>query len=334
MIALSACGVLGELGELAGDIGEIEELIGNIDDFADETQQDNTPQNTDYAKWWTSPFYVKGTWGNASSYDPDAEPEPLEACYDGTEFVVYAEVSYYAHEKNGTVYSFMLSENVGDATRFESSSKSVADYVENGAAYIPSIIYYTTLFHEYPDNWKKAGSEKLNGFDCDIYDFESSMIVYTLHEKVWFDKATGLAVKAETSYDYVDDTMDTGEAYVKFEITQFDASGKTKVSDLFDLNDYGGDPDEVAAALKAVIPQPTSGTIKKETSSKYTYSLSMDWQIADAKAYAEILRGLGFTVNETVQDYDYLYSFYANNEEGYSVSVNDYIGITLYSPSS
>ncbi|MBQ2871179.1 hypothetical protein IJE86_05710 [bacterium] len=326
LVSLTACGLPGELGEVG-------KLIKNVDDFKDNIEaSENSSKNAnkDYDKWWESPFYLKGEWNSAAGYDADSEPEEIEACFDGEEFIVYCDPSYYVHKKDDMVYSFMLTEKINAATRFETKAKSVAEYVGSGAAYIPNMAYYTKSLNESPDAWKKVGSEKYEGFDCEIYECTESLIVYSTTYKVWFDKKTGMAVRVDKKTEYVDKDAENTE-YTQYKLTSFKNSNVPKVSELFDLNDYGGDPDVAAAELKAKIPQPTVGTIKKEASSRSSYMIDMDWTIEDAKSYVEVVKNAGFTEEEKTFEYDTYYSFTAKNAEGCKVNVSDAGGINLYS---
>ncbi len=332
VLTLGACGKVGEAFSVLQELNEMEEMQEDYDDYEDYDEYDNYEDYdtsvesgesgytengemiVSYDKWWNEPFHMTATW--------DATEEKvteLEILYDGTDLLVNknGEPEYYITMKNGVARAYWITPKTKGSTVFDTKALSVLAYMENGMAYTPTIFSYTHSVHEYADMWKKVGSESVGGFDCDVYE---QVNYWMTKDTLWLDKNTEALVQRKTEL-----IVENGESETVFDshyiMHTLETSNVPKVTERFDLEEYGGDPDVAAELLAQRCPQPDNGTIKEEIKSRYTYMAKMEWTKEEALAYVEQAKKAGYTESPFEYDYGNYYSYTASDSEGYKISI-------------
>ena len=304
------------------------------DDYGDGVDGSNS-SNPDYDEdededalptgWWSKPFHMKGITN--ISFSSEDVGEEFEIVYDGTDILYYEadRDGYYCHIKDGVM------KNYG----FDADNKSIfiwpsEDYptmqhqLINNLPTIRSIInscYQVDLALKENDEsgYVKTGSESKNGYSCDVYEFTFPLVSKTI---LWIDKDTGVLVWKQQQYLADETVID------EFQLTSFETKSVPTITDIFNLDDYGGDPEEIAKQeeefLLSISPVPTFGTILSQTYSSNTYIYQMNWTKDDVLAYIEVLKSSGFTENETVTDYAVVYTYVSYNTDGNRVSLSWY----------
>ncbi len=337
LFSLCSC-VDPEVKDALSDLKEVGELIDDVKDY-NENAENNEQEDLPYDDaWWTKPFHLKfedKSLGGENEYDE------IEVLYDGEEvYLKDAYNIYYVKERGDVTRIYSIYRETVTYTDSKYEEETVEYELENNLSHMPSIIgYIKSVLYVERELWENIGSEKKEGYDCDIY---TEITPLFQRNKLWIDKDTGILVWREDEPTALLDGEELSEIYgVQYKLISFEDKKVPKVTDIFNLDDYGGDPDDAKekgiAEAKAYFPAPPV-EITKEDYSTYSkmYTAQVSWTLDQLKAYIETLRGAGFNIDEQEYDFGSIYSFTAFDEAGYKISLSwdntDKGDITLYAP--
>ncbi len=323
LISLCSC-VSSDLKDALNDLEEVGEIIEEVQDY-NENQDSNELEDLPYDDaWWTKPFHLKfedKSLGGENEYDE------IEVIYDGEEiYLKDAYNTYYVKEKGDVTRTYSVFYDTLTYTDSDYEEETVEYELEYNMGNISSIIsYIKSVLYVDRELWENIGSEKKEGYDCDIYTEVTPVLQKT---KLWIDKDTGILVWREDEPTALLDDEEVSDIYgVQYKLISFENKKVPKATDFFNLDDYGGDPDEAKekglAEAKANFPAPPS-ELTNENYSTYSkiYTAETNWTLDEMKAYIETLRNAGFNLDELEYDFGSIYSFVAFNEEGYKISIN------------
>ena len=337
LISLYSC-----VGPDAEDTSNEPEQTNDVIDDAqeyNENPENNEQQEPTYdGAWWTEPFHLR--FENKSLVGEN-EYDEIEVLYDGEEvYLKDAYNIYYVKERGDVTRTYSIYRETVTYTDSEYEEETVEYELENNMAHIPSVIaYIKSVLYVDTDLWEKIGSEEKQSYDCDIYTEITPVLE---RNKLWIDKDTGILVWREDEPLSLLDDEELSELYgVQYKLISFENENVPKVSDIFNLDDYGGDPEDAKekglAEARAYLPEHSVEIIKEDYAlySKM-YTVEVKWTLEDTKAYVETLRGAGFSLEEDEYDFGTVYSFVAFDEAGYKVSISwaddDTGSIYLYAP--
>ncbi len=315
-----------EVKDELNDLKEVGELIDDVQDY-NENAENNEQEDLPYDDaWWTKPFHLKFADKSLIGDSEDGYDE-IEFLYDGEEvYLKDAYNIYYVKERGDVTRTYSIYRDTVTYTDSEYEEETVEYELENNMAQIPSVIrYIKSVLYVERELWNKVGSEEKQGYDCDIYTEVTPLLE---KNKLWIDKKTGVLVWREDEPISLLEGEEISEIYgVQYKLISFETENVPKVTDIFNLDDYGGDPDDAKekgiAEAKAYFPAPPVEMIKENYSvySK-TYTAEFNWTIDQMKAYIETLRGAGFDLDEMEYDFGSIYTFVASDEAGYKMTVN------------
>lgn len=313
-----------EVKDTLNDLDEVGELIDDVQDY-NENAENNEQEDLPYDDaWWTKPFHLKF---EDKALDGENEFNEIEVLYDGEEvYLKDAYNIYYVKERGDVTRTYSIYRDTVTYTDSEYEEETVEYELENNMAQIPSVIgYIKSVLYVDRELWEKVGSEEKQGYDCDIY---TEVTPFLQKNKLWIDKNTEVLVWREDEPISLLEGEEISEIYgVQYKLISFETENVPKVTDIFNLDDYGGDPDDAKekgiAEAKAYFPAPPVEMIKENYSvySK-TYTAEFNWTIDQMKAYIETLRGAGFDLDEMEYDFGSIYTFVASDEAGYKMTVN------------
>ena len=204
--------------------------VSQTDDQGGEENKGNN-KVTFSTEWYTKPFHIKGTVYDGN--EPDGE---MEIIYDGEALLIWnGEDGEYAYFEGDTLVSKVLYREDGTISlRYngEARSKTIVEFMENEADFLGGIIFYIENLSDY----KKAGIETVEGFDCMKYESDEDMLGNTY--EFWIDKATGVFVKEQTivTLDVVMGTkLETPETELSYVVNYISVNNVPSVSSVYDL---------------------------------------------------------------------------------------------------
>lgn len=325
LISLCSC-IDPEVKEGLDGLKEIAELVDDVQDYnenAENTEQEDLPYDD---TWWTKPFHLKFADRSLVGNSED-EYDEIEVLYDGEEvYLKDAYNIYYVKVRGEVTRTYSIYNELVNYTDSEYEEETVAYELENNMAHISSIIaYIKSVLYVDREAWENIGSEEKEGYDCDIYTEVTSLLQ---KNKLWIDKETGILVWREDEPIELLEDEEISEIYgVQYKLISFENENVPKVSEIFDLDDYGGDPDDAKekgmAEAKAYLPAPEVEITKEEyTLYSKVYIAQVSWTLDEAKAYIETVRGEGFNLDEMEYDFGTVYTFVAYDESGYKISID------------
>lgn len=294
---------------------------------------DNGEDEPTKTGWWTEPYHLK-----LDKYiSTDSTTKEIEVLYDGEKMLIWlaSGSGEYAYMQDGKLWSATMQKD-------DPGSYSVAENKNHGTvlAYMERSAYPGGMLGDYekfkntPDMWKKQGNEAVAGIDCTVYSAEYNDGTVN----IWVDESRGMVLKREAPDIYQD-----GKTALDYVVASFVTENVPTVSSVYQPPENAGQGGESTTGnadskwpdneFTQQVPKPDFPVSSAMTMGTIFTAVLQDVTADQLRAYAEQVKGAGFTIEPGGMDADGVFQYSAYNEAGYWVMIGSY-QIEIQAPSN